>query len=309
MHDAIQWSKRGARSYDIAGHIKIRRGAYAHPEWWRGLPRYEQYRVRVEVASLSLKNPIFALESAAVFHGLPVFGEPRIHLYSLHAQRTCTRGDVTVHASCDPREVVTRAGVSVTSLLDTTVDLLRVLPLALGVAVLDAALRLGLSLDAVKHRLRTQASKRGRRQALNAVDLADPRSESVLESLSRVVIGALGFRPPELQVSFRLDEGTSRADFFWRDVSVVGEADGAVKYDARFGPEVQAIRNERKREVALLRVVRRVARWEWMDVWHPDRLERILTAAGVPRDRPADPHIDRLLRNKRTRHTIDQLHA
>ena len=44
-----------------------------------------------------------------------------------------------------------------------------------------------------------------------------------------------------------------------------------------------SIRREKEREVALQLVTRAGAHWTWGDLLRPDRLARILTAAGVPR--------------------------
>ncbi|MEJ1156062.1 hypothetical protein [Microbacterium marmarense] len=280
--------------------MRLRRGIYVDSAWWLTLQPAQRYRERVRAASLSLDNPIFALESAAAVHGLPVFGTPRIHLHSPTARGSYRHSDVTVHASVDGREVVRVDGVRATSVLDTTVDLIRVLPLALAVAVVDAAIDRGVTLIAMQERIDSQKNQRGVRNARAALELADARSESVLESISRVVITYLGYEQPELQIAFTLEERTSRVDFFWRSVNIVGEADGEAKHHGGYAPTEQTIRQERAREVSLLRVTHRVARWGWADVWHPRGLDRILSGAGVPRLRPAEPAIDSILRNART---------
>lgn len=67
-----------------------------------------------------------------------------------------------------------------------------------------------------------------------------------------------------------------------------GEFDGLGKYDLSFfdGDDTArraGIRREKEREVALQPVTRAGAHWTWGDLVRPDRLARILTAAGVPR--------------------------
>jgi hypothetical protein len=270
-------------------------------EWWERLRSFERYRVRVHAAALRLADPIFALDSAAAVHGLPVFGDPVIHLFAPSAKRGYRHGDDVTHASADSREIVHVGGVRATSLRDTTLDLLRVLPFGPAVATLDAALRAGLDLEEMRIMLEVQANRRGRVGAARALEAGDARAESVLESLSRVLFVGLGYPAPELQVAFRLGNTTARTDFFWRKHGVVGEADGNLKY---VGAEVrtdEVIRAERRREVALLRVVRRVARWEWADVVDPRRLDRILAGAGIPRERLPVLNPTALLSNRRTR--------
>ena len=127
---------------------RLRRGAYVDTAVWSRLRPYQRYAARVKATTLMLPDAVLCLESAAVHLGLPVFGEPTdIHLYA--PDRTGSRGyrhgtDV-VHTSADAKEIVRVDGVRVTSILDTALDLIRVLPLALGVAVVDAALRAGVT--------------------------------------------------------------------------------------------------------------------------------------------------------------------
>jgi hypothetical protein len=301
----LVFSRRGAHQPGFVAAtnrktaVRIRRGVYAEATWWHALRSYQRYAFRVRAAAVSLDDPILAAESAAVIHGLPVFGEPDIHLLSLTSLRGYRRNGVSVHWSEDERTIERIDGIRVTSLLDTTLDLIRVLPLALGVAVIDAALRSGLDLTGLRDTLATQTSTRGCRKAQEAIDRASAASESVLESISRVVIERLGYPPPELQVEFHLPTGAARTDFFWRDESIVGEADGNGKYFGSGKPTDEVVRAERRREVALRRVVRNVARWEWADATRPMALDAILSAAGLRRIRPADPHVDRALRNRR----------
>lgn len=62
---------------------------------------------------------------------------------------------------------------------------------------------------------------------MRVVRFADGRSESPLESISRVAFHELGLPAPEPQVEVWLgDELLARVDFFWRHRKTVGEADG-----------------------------------------------------------------------------------
>lgn len=282
--------------------VKLRRGVYVDAAAWRKLRPYERHRMRVRSAALALDDPILAFESAAVVHDLPVFGEPAdIHCFAPARARGYRDGNHVVHASADRKTIVVVDGVRATSLLDTTLDLIRVLPLALGVALLDAAIRKGVDVDELTALLESQVNRRGRQRARDVIDLRDPRSESVLESVSRVVIHALGYPAPELQVEFALPNGTARTDFFWRTCGLVGEADGNGKYFTTEMPTAEVVREERRREVQLRRLVRQVARWEWQDALDPVRLDAILQAAGLPRARPRPSDISPYLRDRRTR--------
>ena len=63
------------------------------------------------------------------------------------------------------------------------------------------------------------------------VAFSDARSESVLESISRVAFHDQGLPPPVLQAWVgNPAEVIGRADFLWREHRTIGEADGAIKY-------------------------------------------------------------------------------
>jgi hypothetical protein len=63
------------------------------------------------------------------------------------------------------------------------------------------------------------------------VAFADARSESVLESISRVAFRDQGLPPPDLQAWVGDDNGViGRTDFLWSGCRTIGEADGAIKY-------------------------------------------------------------------------------
>lgn len=129
--------------------------------------------------------------------------------------------------------------------------------------------------------------RRARRwQQLHA--FADPRAESVGESVSRVLIAELGFAPPELQIEFRLPDGRlARADFYWPEAGLVGEFDGEVKYsraqDLTGLDPADAVIAEKRREDGLRALGHGVARWGWAELREPRALRSILHQAGAPR--------------------------
>lgn len=274
--------------------LRVRPGLYADADEWTGLAPWDRYAARVLAAATTLTDPVFAYESAAVVHGLPTFGEPRLLHASTSTGRGYRRGDLVVHAG-EPRAFERVDGILVTALLDTVGDLIRVLPHAHAVAVLDAALRRGVDAGALRRLLAVQPSSRGMRRAQSVLGAADARAESPFESVSRVTITALGFDRPELQACFELPHGEARADFWWPRERIIGEADGRGKYGETAETSAEAVWRERRREVELLRQVAHVARWEWSDVTTPARLDAILRAAGVPRIQPAMPDLSRFL--------------
>ena len=106
------------------------------------------------------------------------------------------------------------------------------------------------------------------RAAARAVDFADPLSESVGESRSRVLIHRLGLTAPDLQVRVRRRDGSvmARCDFGWEGHRTVGEFDGRVKYGRLLRPGQSAedvVWAEKRREDSLRDEGWQVVRWIW----------------------------------------------
>ena len=92
----------------------------------------------------------------------------------------------------------------------------------------------------------------------------DPRSESALESLSRVIFLEYGLSAPEPQTEIQAGGRTYRVDFYWKRSRTIGEADGRAKYemDPDKTPE-QVAWEEKLREDALRDAGYKVVRWSY----------------------------------------------
>lgn len=160
------------------------------------------------------------------------------------------------------------------------------MPFDAAVVALDAALhgcggRPPLSRDELEGWASWIRGTRARRFAwAKAAAFADPCSESVGESVSRVRIGELSFQRPVLQHVVAVDGRSYRCDFFWEKVGIVGEFDGWMKYRDKGG---EALRREKTREDGIRSTGLRVVRWYWEDLLSPDQLRGKLLRAGVPR--------------------------
>ena len=275
-------------------YVRIRSGVYADRVAYTALPSWRRYAVRVHAFARAHPDAVLCLESAAVVLGIPCFGEPKdIHVYDPDRATSRRFGDVVVHTSADPREVGRIGGIHTTSPLDTTVDLVRVLPPAQGLAVADAAIseaQAGFThLAALRERSDGQQNRRGRAVLRWAWAHADERSESPGESVSRAIIGWCGFEQPELQVGFDYEGWSDRVDFLFPSRHAIGESDGWEKY-ALGDPQEAAkkLADEKRREDRLRRHGHPFARWTLADAWAVTPLERALSAAGVPRPRPRE---------------------
>mgnify|MGYP001671329974 CR=1 FL=1 len=132
---------------------------------------------------------------------------------------------------------------------------------------------------------RMPETARGGPRARQAVRLADGRSESPGESMSRVRMWEHRLPKPELQVSVRVGSELYILDFYWPDHGVAGEFDGRVKYrSASFGQDPEdVVWREKLREDALRASGLTVARWTWAQAWGDAgaQMLRRLSAAGV----------------------------
>lgn len=98
----------------------------------------------------------------------------------------------------------------------------------------------------------------------------------------------LGMPMPELQVRFYDASGfIGRVDFFWRQLGIIGEADGRIKFrvsDGLTGEEAEeAVWRAKRRDDRLRRhpEVRDVGHWDWDEALHPGRFMGVLHALGV----------------------------
>ena len=102
---------------------------------------------------------------------------------------------------------------------------------------------------------------RGSGVVRRALALARPGAQTILESLSRVRLCRAGLPEPQLQVPMYDAQGLiGIVDMWWESLGVVGEADGAVKYDDRQVLYQEKIREDRIRAKGL-----RFVRWGWED--------------------------------------------
>jgi len=112
----------------------------------------------------------------------------------------------------------------------------------------------------------------------DALLFADPAAESVLESLSRVAIHDCGIPAPRCGVPLVGDDGrTYWVDMYWDKQRIIGEADGALKYN-----DPSAVVFEKRRQEALEGRGYRFVRWGWPEVVpHSEVMARRIRRAFV----------------------------
>jgi hypothetical protein len=250
--------------------VPVGHGAYVRAKDVGGDQAGEHALRVAAVLAIARPGPAGSHRSAALIHGLDLLAPWRPD-----GVITVTRpvglgsgtgpAGVHVHVAALPGEHVTmRSGVRVTSVARTVVDLARTSPFRDGVVVADSALRNGqTSKDELLSVVADCAKWPGIRRARMVVDFCDGKSESVLESISRVAFRDHGLPAPELQVWVGGEETgvVGRADFLWRRHQTIGEADGAVKYA---DPD-RAI-SQLRRDAALRRAGFQVVHFTWYEI-------------------------------------------
>lgn len=139
-------------------------------------------------------------------------------------------------------------------------------PLQGALISIDSALRLGAARDAllgIQDRMKRWA---GSKHVAEAVQLADARSESALESWSRGLFVVHHLPMPQLQFKIVLDGIESRCDFAYPDLRIVMEADGEAKLGATLEERKRAEYLWHRRQGRLQKAGFIVLRWGWKEV-------------------------------------------
>lgn len=242
QHGLITWRQAraaGLDARDIARLVtsgvwhRVRKGVYADSATWHALDTHHgQPLLRIRAAHLVLKVPhVFSHDSAALLLGM---GCPDGRTALVHVTRPDVRGGrirsgIKHHgAPYLEKDVDLIDGLPALSPARTALDIAREHGPDHGLAACDAALRSGESSTDLDTMLADMHHWPGIRAARAAVALADPGSESWLESRGRWFVHELGIGSPSTQ--FGLGFGSRTA---WCDIRVgrhIFEMDGFTKY-------------------------------------------------------------------------------
>jgi hypothetical protein len=227
----------------------------------------DQARAVLDVAAarLTVSMPTVGSDrSAASAHGLPLLsgGRSVFLIGSRSVRRGTSKLPVLVRRAALPEDHCTALnGVPLTTVARTVSDLSVAVAKPDAVVAIDAALHRGLvtveELAAVAAQVGTLPS------LMQVLPECDGRSESPLESISRLCLLDQGIALPELQHEVRGPDGRllGRVDFGWHQSRVAGEADGLQKYDSP-----NTLRDEKLRQESLEQAGVRVVRWTWAQI-------------------------------------------
>lgn len=211
---------------------RVHRGVFI----WHGIADQNLVRLRAAMHRLP-EGAVFSGSTAGSLHGLDV--EP------------CDPIEVTVPTACMVTRLagfslrrsttIERAiahGMPVTSRVRTVVDLARHLPLVEAVTVLDMALHRRLaSLKSLKAWADANRGHRGVAALRRALELAEPATESPMETRLRLLLILAGLPKPRVQTTLRDRSGAflARPDLYYPTHRLAIEYDGVTHKDSITG--------------------------------------------------------------------------
>lgn len=242
------------------GWIVVRRGVYAKRELWDALDPYAgRPLARAWAAHLAIGvDHVLSHDSAAHAWGLPVVlrRSDLVHITRPGVWGSRTEHGIKHHLALEPPAVATMAGLPVTGLARTAMDLAREHGHLCGTAAADRAMRWGVLSDDFDDVTSGMKSWPGVTQARRAAEQADPGADTPGETLTRIMLRELGIGVPVTQFPVPVADGLA-----WCDLRVgrhIVEFDGRRKYrdvadggDAdRTADEIVWAEKVREREIA-----------------------------------------------------------
>jgi hypothetical protein len=257
------------------GWVVVRRGVYVdRAAWEQADPHDGQMALRDRAADLAMRQEhVLSHDSAARAWGLPLLRTPvpLVHITRPGVRGSRTEHGVKHHLTRSPLVTVDRAGLRVTTLARTALDVGREHGLPAGLVTCDAAMRVGLPRAAFHEELAGMTCWPSVTDARAAVRLADPGAETAGESLARLFVLELGIGAPRTQFPVRAG-GTT----YWTDLLVgchVFEFDGRLKYlrpDAggvADRPVQDVVWDEKRRQQLICAEGLGMSRLTWDDFW------------------------------------------
>ena len=241
---------------------RVRAGAYAITEVYDAADPVQRIVLKVAAERLVTGVDLVAVgPTAGLLHALPLIGPvpARLHLAERKQDRPRHHGSST---TLSPEDVVDLSGIPVATVARAALDVARQRGRLAGVVALDAALRKEVSKDELERALGRCTRWPGVRHARAALDFADGRSESPLESMGRVRFDEHGLPAPDLQVWLGDDHGPiARVDQYWEQQRTIAEADGALKYASPADLFAEKRREDRLRTAGF-----EVVRYTWDEI-------------------------------------------
>jgi very-short-patch-repair endonuclease len=193
--------------------------------------------VKLEAALRRLPvGTVFCGVTAAALHGLEVAHSARIEVNVPVESGVAARSGMDVRrCTLHPDEVVRVNGFPATSIVRTVAELGMRLPLVEGVVVADGALHARrLNLEQLVGWASAHSGSRGIRRLRRVIDLAEPATESPMETRLRMLLIGAGLPKPKAQVKIYDSSGrvVGRLDLYYEKERLGIEYDGATHRDS-----------------------------------------------------------------------------
>jgi hypothetical protein len=259
--------------------VRVRRGFYVPADISAAADPSARHMLNARAAVASQRGRVALTGvSAAALHGFAIHDTPLdvVHLVRLDNGSTRTEAGIVHHGSRRDiaEEIGSYEGILASVPARAVWEVACRSSLEGGVVTADSALHrspeIKESLDALHDRF---ALFPGSVKARTAMRLADGRSDSPGESVTRVQFYRYGIPMPELQfqVIGSRNQLIGIADFYWDHFRHLGEFDGKVKYQGLLRPEESAsdcVIREKRREDAMRAGCRGMTRFVWSEVMH-----------------------------------------
>jgi very-short-patch-repair endonuclease len=227
-HFSVSYAAQlGVSRRDLRGPAwrRVSRGVYV----WAAREMDRDLALAVLLESLPPRSVLSGL-TAARLHGLDVPAPPQPEVIIPLLGGVSGRAHANVRrVRLDPTDATTARGLPVTTPIRTCFDLAGRLPLVEGVVIVDMALYTSLvELDAFRGYISRHGGVAGVAGARRALEHAEPKAESPMETRLRLLLVKNGLPRPEAQVPLydRTGAFVGRPDLYYRDARLAIEYDG-----------------------------------------------------------------------------------
>jgi hypothetical protein len=261
--------------------VVVRRGVYTTRDVWESLDEHVgRPRLRGRAVSRSTRTPhVLSHDSAAHELGLRVLGRRGAPVHLTREGRTGGRLEHGVKHHVAPYrddQVVAPDGVPVLEAARTALDICREEGYRHGLVACDSALQAGVTRQELWATFEQMWCWPGSTAIRLAIANADPRAESVAETLGRDLVMSLGIGPVESQ--FVISDGHRSVRCDLRVGRHVFEIDGRIKYRRREeggvaerSPE-EVLWEEKLRQDFIAGFHLGTSRIVWADFWGSQRV-------------------------------------
>ena len=257
--------------------VRLRRGFYVPTEIYATADRSAKHLLHARAALAGQRGQVALTGvSAAALHGFDIYNTSLevVHLIRLDNGSTRTEAGIVHHGTRRDieEEIGLYQGILASIPARAVWEVACQSSLEGGVVTADSALHqrpeLKEALDALHDRFALfPGSVKGR----TVIRLADGRSDSPGESITRVQYYRYGIPIPDLQFDVLDNQGRliGTVDFYWDDFRHLGEFDGKIKYEKLLRPgesPSDCVFREKRREDAMRADSRGMSRFVWSDV-------------------------------------------